>query len=103
MRKGNFAHADSCFTDELSNSDLEGLDRIKRVFFCLLRCGRFKKLNELLDITALSMLKTFVEVREVLTNPDLSPMEDSKAENYSFIEARLFLKNTVNMILSNVG
>jgi len=99
VRKGKFANIDSYFTDSLSDSDLDGLDRIKRVFFCLLRCGRFKKLNELFEKTGLSSLKAFVQIREVLTNPDESPV-DTNAENYDFVESRLHFKNTANTILN---
>uniref|UniRef100_A0A7E4ZY00 Nuclear pore complex protein n=1 Tax=Panagrellus redivivus TaxID=6233 RepID=A0A7E4ZY00_PANRE len=96
--KRGFAHPDSVYQGTLSAADAENLDRIKRIFFCLLRCGRVSRMDELVDRAGLSFMKVFIRIREVLTNPDRTP-SDNLNQNHEFAEARLHFKNTASMIL----
>jgi hypothetical protein len=97
-----FAHLDSIYLGQLSEEDAENLERIKRIFFCLLRCGRSTRLSELAEHTGLSSLKAYLKVRQMLTDPDTTPIEET-AENYEFAESRLHFKSTASTILSLPG
>uniref|UniRef100_A0AC34G1Z8 Uncharacterized protein n=1 Tax=Panagrolaimus sp. ES5 TaxID=591445 RepID=A0AC34G1Z8_9BILA len=96
-----FAHLDSVYLKQLSDEDSENLERIKRIFFCLLRCGRSARLSELAEQTGLSSLKAYLQVRQLLTDPDSTPLEET-AESYEFAESRLNFKSTASLILSLV-
>uniref|UniRef100_A0A914Z1W8 Nuclear pore complex protein n=1 Tax=Panagrolaimus superbus TaxID=310955 RepID=A0A914Z1W8_9BILA len=94
-----FAHLDSVYLKQLSDEDSQNLERIKRIFFCLLRCGRSALLKELAEQTGLSSLRAYLQVRLLLTDPDSSPLEET-AESYEFAESRLNFKSTASLILS---
>uniref|UniRef100_A0AC34RCS5 Nuclear pore complex protein n=1 Tax=Panagrolaimus sp. JU765 TaxID=591449 RepID=A0AC34RCS5_9BILA len=99
VKNRQFAHMDSSFLGNLSDSDWESMERMKKFCFSLLRCGRLQILDELLNKVGLSSLKVFVEVRKALSNPELSTL-DFEQENYGFTEARMHFKNMANHLLN---
>lgn len=96
--RGNFTHIDSRFDSNVAREDQNNCLLLNQVLFSLLRCGRLDQARSLVKDTGLSVIGSFIFLRNFLSDPQSTPI-DNLHDNYDLTKSRAFCKLTARNLI----